>query len=51
MVLHPGFVDKYIYDTSYITKGRALEVAFATDPAVPQWCQENNVQLMTYDML
>ena len=51
MVLHPGYVDKYIYDTSYITQGRALEVAFAIDPAVPQWCKENDVQLMTYDML
>ena len=48
MVLHPGYVDKYIYDTSYITKNRALEVAFAIDPEVPKWCQENNVQLLTY---
>lgn len=48
MVLHPGFVDMYIYETSYITKARALEVAFATNPEVPKWCEENNVKLMTY---
>jgi len=48
MVLHPGYVDKYIYDTSYITKGRALEVDFAINPEVPKWCEENNVKLMTY---
>ena len=48
MVLHPGYVDKYIYDTSYITKNRALEVAFAIDPEVPKWCRENGVQLLTY---
>ena len=48
MVLHPGYVDKYIYETSYITKNRALEVAFAIDPQVPQWCEENGVKLMTY---
>jgi len=48
MVLHPGYVDKYIYDTSYITKNRALEVDFAINPEVPKWCEENNVKLMTY---
>lgn len=48
MVLHPGYVDKYIYDTSYITKNRALEVAFAIDPEVPKWCEENGVKLLTY---
>ena len=48
MVLHPGYVDKYIYDTSYITKNRALEVAFAIDPQVPVWCKENGVELLTY---
>ena len=48
MVLHPGYVDQYIYDTSYITKGRAQEVAFAINPEVPKWCEENNVKLMTY---
>ena len=48
MVLHPGYVDKYIYDTSYITKNRALEVDFAINPEVPKWCAENGVQLLTY---
>lgn len=48
MVLHPGYVDKYIYDTSYITKNRALEVDFAINPEVPKWCQENGVTLLTY---
>ena len=48
MVLHPGYVDKYIYDTSYITKNRALEVDFAINPEVPKWCEENDVKLLTY---
>ena len=48
MVLHPGYVDKYIYDTSYITKARALEVDFVLNPEVPKWCAENGVQLLTY---
>ena len=48
MVLHPGYVDEYVLTTSYITIQRALEVAFAIDPEVPKWCQENDVRLMTY---
>jgi len=48
MVLHPGFVDEYVLTTSYITTQRAMEVAFAIDPAVPEWCEENGVKLMTY---
>ena len=48
MVLHPGFVDEYVLTTSYITTQRALEVAFATSAEVPQWCEENNVKLLTY---
>ena len=34
--------------TSYITTQRALEVAFAINPEVPKWCEENGVKLMTY---
>ena len=48
MVLHPGFVDEYVLTTSYITTQRALEVAFAINPEVPKWCEENGVQLLTY---
>lgn len=48
MVLHPGFVDEYVLTTSYITTARALEVAFCINPEVPKWCEENNVQLLTY---
>ena len=48
MVLHPGFVDAYVLDTSYITTARAREVAFAINPEVPKWCRENDVRLLTY---
>ena len=48
MVLHPGFVDAYVLDTSYITTQRAREVQFAVNPEVPRWCEENGVQLLTY---
>ena len=48
MVLHPGFVDEYVLSTSYITTARALEGAFVINPEVPKWCEENDVQLLTY---
>ena len=48
MVLHPGYVDEYVLTTSYITTQRALEVAFAINPDVSKWCEENGVKLMTY---
>ena len=48
MVLHPGYVDAYVLDTSYITTARAREVEFAINPEVPRWCAENGVQLLTY---
>lgn len=48
MILHPGYVDQYVCQTSYITLQRAQEVAFAIDPKVPAWCRENDVQLLTY---
>ena len=51
MVLHPGYVDEYVYETSYITRQRGQEVAFATNPEVVKWCEENDVKLMTYGEL
>ena len=48
MVLHPGYVDAYVLDTSYITTARAREVQFAVNPEVPKWCEENGVKLLTY---
>ena len=48
MVLHPGYVDEYVMNTSYITTQRALEVAMAINPETKKWCEENNVKLLTY---
>lgn len=48
MVTHPGYVDEYVYKTSFINRRRAEEVAFAINPEVPKWCEENGVQLLTY---
>ena len=48
MVLHPGYVDEYVLNTSYITTQRALEVAMAINPETKKWCEENDVKLLTY---
>lgn len=48
LVLHPGYVDEYVYRTSYITRQRAQEVAMATDPNTRAWIEANGVRLLTY---
>lgn len=48
MVLHPGYVDKYVMDTSYLINQRALEVAMAVNPETRAWIEENGIQLLTY---
>lgn len=51
MVLHPGYVDEYVYETSYITRQRAQEVAMAINPETRKWIEENGVTLLTYNDL
>lgn len=51
MVLHPGYVDEYVYETSYITRQRAQEVAMCIAPETKQWLEENRVHLLTYGEL
>ncbi len=51
MVCHPGYVDEYVYQTSYLTRQRAMEVAMCTAPETKAWLEENQVQLVTYDDL
>lgn len=48
MVLHPGYVDEYVFTTSYITRQRAQEVAMATNPETRRWLEHNEVELLTY---
>ncbi len=49
MVCHPGYLDAYILKTSSLLNARTLEVDMATDPAIRQWLEDNEVQLITYD--
>lgn len=51
MVCHPGYVDEYVYQTSYLTRQRAQEVAMCIAPETKQWLEENGVQVVTYDDL
>lgn len=51
MVCHPGYVDEYVYQTSFITRQRAQEVAMSIAPETKQWLEENNIQVVTYDDL
>ena len=51
MVCHPGYVDEYVYQTSFITRQRAQEVAMCIAPETKQWLEENHIQVVTYDDL
>ena len=51
MICHPGYVDEYVYETSYLTRQRAQEVAMCIAPETKQWLEENQVQVVTYDYL
>lgn len=51
MICHPGYVDEYVYETSYLTRQRAQEVAMCIAPETKQWLEENQVQVVTYDDL
>ena len=51
MICHPGYVDEYVYQTSYLTRQRAQEVAMCIAPETKQWLEENGVQVVTYDDL
>lgn len=51
MVCHPGYVDDYVYKTSFITKQRAQEVAMCIAPETKQWLAEHDIQVVTYDDL
>ena len=50
-VCHPGYLDDELLRTSSLTVPRTKEVAMATDPAVRQWLEDNQVEVITYDNL
>lgn len=51
LVFHPGYVDDYVYQTSFITRQRAQEVAVCIAPQTRKWLEEHEVQVVTYDDL
>lgn len=50
-VCHPGYLDDEILKVSSLTIPRVKEVAMAIDPAVRQWLQNNQIEVVTYDDL
>lgn len=51
MILHPGYLDDYILNTSSLTIARTQEVEMATNPETLEWINEHDVELITYDFL
>lgn len=48
-VFHPGYLDDYLLNNSSLTVNRTKEVAMLCDPAVKEWLDANDVELITYD--
>ncbi len=48
-VCHPGYIDDYLLKNSSLTLNRAKEVAMLCDPAVKEWLDAHNVELVNYD--
>lgn len=50
-VCHPGYLDDELLRLSSLTIPRTKEVAMAIDPAVRQWLEDNQIEVVTYDDL
>lgn len=50
-VCHPGYLDKFILETSSLLKPRVLEVEMACSEETIRWLKENNVEVICYDEL
>ncbi len=48
-VCHPGYIDDYLLKNSSLTLNRAKEVAMLCDPAVREWLEAQDVELVSYD--
>lgn len=48
MVLHPGYLDAYILNSSSLTIPRTQEVEMAIDPRTLSYLKEKDVNLLTY---
>ncbi len=48
-VFHPGYLDAYLLEHSTLTINRTKETAMLCDPAVREWLQSQEVELVTYD--
>ncbi len=51
MVLHPGYLDAFILNTSSLTIPRTQEVEMAISPDTKNWLTDHHIRLLTYDNL
>lgn len=48
-ICHPGYVDDYLMKNSSLNLNRTKETAMLCDPAVKEWLEERNIELISYD--
>ena len=47
-VCHPGYVDAELLGWTTLSLERAKDAEMMQSPLVKQWCEENNIELITY---
>jgi predicted glycoside hydrolase/deacetylase ChbG (UPF0249 family) len=47
-ICHPGYVDADLLTLTTLSLERAKDAQMMMSPDVIKWCQENDVQLITY---
>lgn len=50
-VCHPGYVDSYLLENSFLTLARAKEADMLCDPEIRFWLHDQGFDLVTYDRL
>lgn len=48
VVVHPGYLDKEIFDMSSFTKVRVWDIYAVTHPDTLKWVKDNNIELVSY---
>ncbi len=49
VIYHPGYLDKFIMQTSSLLEPRVLEVEALCSDETKKWLKDNNIELITYE--
>lgn len=50
-ICHPGYMDEYLLNNSSLTIPRVQEVTMACSPLTKKWLAENDIEVISFDMV